>query len=135
MTGPFGEDELFDDEWVEICDIEGHRMSMRHLATMRLGEKTYILLEDGSEETRGEGAMMLVREDRTVDGAKEYVVSSDEQEIERVIGRFAAHLFEMTMQDDDLPGMDAPDAELTEACGCEHHPGEFCYCDDPAYLQ
>ena len=81
MTGPFGEDELFDDEWVEICDIEGRRMSMRHLATMRLGEKTYILLEDGREEIPGEGAMMLVREDRTVDGAKEYVVSSDEQEI------------------------------------------------------
>lgn len=135
MTGPFGEDELFDDEWVEICDIEGHRMSMRHLATMRLGEKTYILLEDGSEETRGEGAMMLVREDRTVDGAKEYVVSSDEQEIERVIGRFAAHLFEMTMQDDDMPGMDEHDMEMAEACGCAHRPGEFCYCDDPAYLQ
>ena len=135
MTGPFGEDELFDDEWVEICDIEGRRMSMRHLATMRLGEKTYILLEDGSEEMPGEGAMMLVREDRTVDGAKEYVVSSDEQEIERVIGRFAAHLFEMTMQDDDMPGMDEPDMEMAEACGCAHRPGEFCYCDDPAYLQ
>lgn len=134
MTGPFGEDELFDDEWVEICDIEGRRMSMRHLATMRLGEKTYILLEDGREEIPGEGAMMLVREDRTVDGAKEYVVSSDEQEIERVMGRFAAHLFEMTMHD-DLPEMDAPDMEMPEACGCVHQPGEFCYCDDPAYLQ
>ena len=134
MTGPFGEDELFDDEWVEICDIEGRRMSMRHLATMRLGEKTYILLEDGREEIPGEGAMMLVREDRTVDGAKEYVVSSDEQEIERVMGRFAAHLFEMTMHD-DLPEMDAPDMEMPESCGCAHQPGEFCYCDDPAYLQ
>ena len=134
MTGPFGEDELFDDEWVEICDIEGRRMSMRHLATMRLGEKTYILLEDGREEIPGEGAMMLVREDRTVDGAKEYVVSSDEQEIERVMGRFAAHLFEMTMHD-DLPEMDAPDMEMPEACGCAHQPGEFCYFDDPAYLQ
>ena len=134
MTGPFGEDELFDDEWVEICDIEGRRMSMRHLATMRLGEKTYILLEDGREEIPGEGAMMLVREDRTVDGAKEYVVSSDEQEIERVMGRFAAHLFEMSMQD-ELPELDAPETELMEACGREHRPGEFCYCDDPAYLQ
>lgn len=135
MTQSFGEDELFDDEWVEICDIEGRRMSMRHLATMRLGEKTYILLDDGSEIERGEGMLMLVREDRTVDGAKEYVVSNDEKEIERVMGRFAAHLFEMTMKDgmEELPPMDA--AELTEACGCEHRPGEFCYCDDPAYLQ
>lgn len=130
MTGSFEEDELFDDEWVEICDIEGHRMSMRHLATLRLGEKTYILLEDG--ETRGEGMMMLVREDRTVDGAPEYVVSGDEQEIERVVGRFAARLFEMSM---DMPELDAPDMEMTEACGCAHRPGEFCYCDDPAYLQ
>ena len=135
MTQSFGEDELFDDEWVEICDIEGRRMSMRHLATMRLGEKTYILLDDGSEIERGEGMLMLVREDRTVDGAKEYVVSSDEKEIERVMGRFAAHLFEMTMKEEmeEIPPMDV--AELTETCGCEHRPGEFCYCDDPAYLQ
>ena len=60
MTQSFGEDELFDDEWVEICDIEGRRMSMRHLATMRLGEKTYILLDDGSEIERGEGMLMLL---------------------------------------------------------------------------
>ncbi|MGN0775585.1 MAG: DUF1292 domain-containing protein [Candidatus Ventricola sp.] len=134
MAESFGEDELFDDEWVEICDIEGRRMSMRHLATMRLGEKTYILLDDGSEIERGEGMLMLVREDRTVDGALEYVVSNDEQEIERVMGRFAAHLFEMTMQE-EMPELELPEAELTEACGCEHRPGEFCYCDDPAYLQ
>ena len=135
MTQSFGEDELFDDEWVEICDIEGRRMSMRHLATMRLGEKTYILLDDGSVIERGECMLMLVREDRTVDGAKEYVVSSDEKEIECVMGRFAAHLFEMTLKEEmeELPPMDV--AELTETCGREHRPGEFCYCDDPAYLQ
>lgn len=135
MTGPFGEDELFNDEWVEICDIEGHRMSMRHLATMHIGEKTYILLGDEDRERRGEGALMLVREDRTVDGAKEYVVSSDEQEIERVIGRFAAHLFELDMQE-DLPEMEwMMDAETMVACEYAHRPGEFCYCDDPRYLQ
>lgn len=132
MTGPFGEDELFDDEWVEICDIEGRKMPMRHLATLRMDRKTYILLEDGSEEARGEGAMMLVREDQTVDGALEYVVSNDEQEIERVIGRFAARIIELRLRE-DLP--DAEETELTEACGCMHRPGEFCYCDDPAYLQ
>lgn len=132
MTGPFGEDELFEDEWVEICDIEGRRMSMRHLATLRMGKKTYILLEDGREEMRGEGAMMLVREDQTVDGATEYVVSSDEQEIERVIGRFAAKVLEMSMQEELT---DALEAEMTESCGCMHRPGEFCCCGDPAYLQ
>ena len=69
-----------------------------------------------------------------MDGALEYVVSNDEQEIERVMGRFAAHLFEMSMQE-EMPELDVPEAGLMEACGREHRPGEFCYCDDPAYLQ
>lgn len=147
MTGSFGEDELFEDEWVEICDIEGHRISMRHLATMQVDQKIYMLLDDGKEEH--EGSLMLVREDRTVDGAPEYVVSNDEQEIERVMQRFVAHLFEMDMAGslpDALPGPEEWDAEEQdewsmeaqpgdEGCGCEHGPWAFCYCGDPDYLQ
>ena len=132
MNNPFETDE---DEWVEICDIEGRHMSMRHLATMRLGEKTYILLDDGSDMERGEGAMMLVREDRTVDGALEYVVSNDEQEIERVMGRFAAHLLETAMLAEAGDMALPEETDAAESCGCEHRAWEFCYCDDPAYLQ
>ena len=25
--------------------------------------------------------------------------------------------------------------DLQDPCGCFHKAGEFCYCDDPAYLQ
>ena len=134
MTGPFGEDELFEDEWVEICDIEGRRASMRHLATIRLGKKTYILLGDERKELDGRGALMLIREDRTVDGALEYVVSSDEQEIERVVEQFVSHLLETDIPR-EIAEMDMPETEIETPCGCRHRAGEFCYCDDPAYLQ
>ncbi len=131
MTGPFGEDELFEDEWVEISDVEGRKAAMRHLATIRIGEKTYMILGTGDGPDFDEDALMLVREDRTVDGELEYVVSSDEQEIERIVGQFAMHVFagEMPEAFEGLP------TDFSEGCGCEHRAGEFCYCDDPAYLQ
>ena len=134
MTGPFEDDELFDDEWVEVSDMDGHKAALRHLATIRLNDKTYMLLGTKEDDALENGALLLIREDSTVDGALEYVVSSDEQEIERVVGRFVTHLLE-----DELPDArfdtDAPDRQAMEPCGLAHRPGEFCYCDDPAYLQ
>lgn len=134
MTGPFGEDELFEDEWVEICDIEGRRASVRHLATIRMGDQTYMLLGDSFEEAGERGALMLVREEKTVDGALQYVMSNDEQEIERVVGQFAMHLL-MDYLPEEFEGMEPVAQDMTEPCGRAHRPGEFCYCDDPAYLQ
>lgn len=129
MARSFEEDDRFDGEWVEICDMEGRWASLRHLATIRLGKKTYVLLGTEREDALERGELMLLREDQTVDGAQEYVVARDEGEIERVVGEFAAHLMaeDMSMAQDD--------GQMVETCGCTHRFGEFCYCDDPAYLQ
>lgn len=131
MTDPFDKDELLlDDEWVELCDLEGHRASFRHLATIGLDERVYMILgtaQDGIEEP---GALMLIREDETVDGVCQYVVVNDKEEIEHVVGRFVMRLLTSHMDEEDIAvnGLENP-------CGCSHRAGDFCFCDDPTYLQ
>lgn len=149
MTGPFGDDEFFEDEWVDVYDVEGHKTSLRHLATVRLNGKTYMILGEITDEFPEKGRLMLVREDQTVDGMKEYVVAHDPQEVEHVIGHFTmrvlmdhidqlpeelAHDLEnMDLQDMQPDDPDAPEYDVT--CGCIHRPGEFCFCGDNGYLQ
>lgn len=130
-----------EEEWVEISDGEGHTAALRHLATVRDGEKTYHVLGaftpkgDGEE---GEGGFLLIREDATADGAQEYVVASDENEVERVIGSFvlqAMALFAASQdEDDEEEDLDLPDEERC-ACGEVHAPGEFCVCGQSELLQ
>lgn len=124
------------EEWVEISDGEGHTAAMRHLAAVRVGEKLYHVLgavapADGRQE---EGGLLLVREDDTADGAKEYVVTSDEQEIASVVGSFVMKAVELAALDEDEPGGEDEEDGVC-ACGECHAPGEFCFCDDPELLQ
>ncbi|MBQ7888012.1 MAG: DUF1292 domain-containing protein [Clostridia bacterium] len=142
MTGPFEEEEFFEDEWVDVYDVEGKKTSLRHLATVRLGGKNYMILGEMQEELQDKGRLMLVREDQTVDGVTEYVVVHDEAEIERVMGHFAMHLLMDHLDElpdelaQELAQMDLADMEDIEApCGCSHRPGEFCFCGIETYLQ
>lgn len=143
--GRFEKDKLQnDEEWVEICDIEGRRLSMRHLVTLNVGGKTYMLLADDEVGRPGMSALMLVREERTADGAQEYVISVDDQEIERVMERVAEGMFAMRMEavdqdfsdfSDFLPEADEAFPDEDGVCLSAHSPLEFCYCGDPNYLQ
>ena len=131
MTDPFDNDELLlDDEWVELSDVEGHRASFRHLATIGLNEKVYMILGAMREDAEEPGALMLVREDETADGANQYVVVNDKQEIEFVVGRFVMRLLTAHM-DEEMQEKE----HMSPSCGCRHRPWEFCFCDDPAFLQ
>ena len=138
MTGPFEEDEFFEDEWVDVYDVEGKKASLRHLATVRITGKTYMILGE-QDEFQEKGRLMVVREDQTVDGVTEYVVAHEESEIESVMGHFAMHLLMDHL--DDLPdelAQELAQLDMEEAdtlCGCSHRPGEFCFCGDEAYLQ
>lgn len=121
-----------DEEWVEICDSEGRRASMRHLATIRYNGKTYFILSALSVEEEGiaEGELLLVREEETIDGAQEYVVADDENEIDGVVARYVTQVLvhlveEITERDEGEPG----------PCGVRHCPGEFCVCGNPDLLQ
>ena len=125
--------ELFtteEEEWVEISDGEGHKASLRHLATVRDGEKLYHVLGAFSSSDDGEAGLLLVREDDTADGAKEYVVASDEKEIASVVGSFVLRAIELAVSEED----EEPEDGVC-ACGARHAPGEFCVCDDPELLQ
>lgn len=138
MTGPFEEDEFFEDEWVDVYDAQGKKTSLRHLATVRISGNTYMILGE-QEDFEEKGRLMLVREDQTVDGVTQYVVAHDEAEVERVMGHFAMHLLMDHL--DELPDdlvkefeqMDLEEADMP--CGCSHRPGEFCFCGIDAYLQ
>ena len=132
MSDIFDDDDFtLEDDWVEISDSHGHTASLRHLATIRFGEKTYSVLS----ALRGDGdqlALMLVREEQTVDGASEYVLVGDEQEAEQVVERFVSRIVTEHLLEALSEGLQEDDVE---ACGCRHRAGEFCYCDDPQYLQ
>ena len=142
MSESFEEDEFFEDEWVDIYDVEGKKASLRHLATVRIGGKTYLILGEMQDSEQDKGQLMLVREEQTSDGAVQYVVTHDEAELEKVMGHFAMHLLMDHLDElppelaDELSLMDLDTQdELDMACGCRHRPGEFCFCGDPVYLQ
>jgi len=142
MAQSFEEDEYFEDEWVDVYDIEGHKASLRHLATVRISGKTYMILGEMHEDEPNKGRLMLIREEKTGDGATQYVVTHDESEIEQVMGHFAMHLLMEHLDElppelaEELSAMDLEDEiELNAQCGYAHLPGEFCFCGDPAYLQ
>lgn len=143
MADSFEEDEFFDDEWVDVYDVEGYKASLRHLATVHVDGNNYMILGEMQEDEPDKGRLMLVREEQTVDGVTQYVATRDESEVERVMGHFAMHLLmehldelppelaqELSVMDvqEDLRDRDLP-------CGCRHKPGEFCFCGDSAYLQ
>jgi len=142
MAESFEEDEFFEDEWVDVYDVEGRKASLRHLATVRIGGQTYLILGEIQDEEQNKGRLMLVRQEQTVDGAIQYVVTHDESELEKVMGHFAMHLLMEHL--DELPPELADELSMTDLesreeldgpCGCSHRPGEFCFCGDPAYLQ
>lgn len=142
MAESFEEDEFFEDEWVDVYDVEGRKTSLRHLATVRLNGNTYMILGETLEPDQDKGRLLLVREDQTVDGVLQYVVTHNETEIERVMSHFAMHLLMDHLEElppelaGELSAMDWEQFEDMDArCGCRHKPGEFCFCDNPVYLQ
>lgn len=118
--------------WVEVSDAEGHTAALRHLATVHDGGRIYHILAAYEPKEDGNGGLLLVREDTTADGAEEYVLASDEKEIERVIGGFIARAMALL---NAFAESDEDEDEPCPACGERHAPGEFCYCDDPDMLQ
>ncbi len=129
------DDILLEDDWAEISDIQGRKALFRHLATIHLDEKTYHVLGALREEHPNQRALMLIREEETADGALQHVIVNSEREIEYIVGQFVAHVLEQHL--DESVAFDAEDTidDLQDACGYFHKAGEFCYCDDPAYLQ
>jgi len=128
MADPFERED--EEELVEICDSDGKRAAMRHLATIGMGDRVYHVL--GALDEEDEHGFLLIREERTSDGAQEYIVTNDEREIEHVIGRFIMesimHVISEAMEADEWEDGISP-------CGMKHRPGEFCVCGQPDYLQ
>ena len=80
MPGPFEEDEFFEDEWLDIYDMEGHKASVRHLATVHCNDNNYMILGTVREDDEQKGAFMLVREELTAAGTTEYVTVNNPSE-------------------------------------------------------
>ncbi|MFR5794970.1 MAG: DUF1292 domain-containing protein [Christensenellales bacterium] len=79
-------------ELVEISDASGQKVEMCYLATVEYSGKLYHILgtvhEDEADEQMENDRLLLVRQDCTPDGAQEYVVTEDENEIEQVFGQY-----------------------------------------------
>ena len=69
-----------------------------------------------------------MRQDCTPDGAQEYVVTEDENEIEQVFGQYV-----METLLDEIGELS--EEEATWPCGENHRAGEFCFCGQSEYLQ
>lgn len=129
------EDVLFEDEWAEISDIQGRKALFRHLATIHCEEKIYHVLGAIREDHPNQQALMLIREEETADGALQHVIVNSEREIEYIVGQFVARILEQHMDEASAFEEEETMSDLQDACGYFHKAGEFCYCDDPAYLQ
>lgn len=130
MSELFDDDDFtLEDEWVEISDASGNKAALRHLATIQCDGKSYSVL--GRMRDDHELALMLVREEQKLDGKSEYIMVRDEDEIERVAGRFVMRMLMQLIALEREGEMD----DAVGPCGMRHRPGEFCCCDDPEYLQ
>ena len=119
-------------EWVVVSDGNGKTVTMRYLATVEYSGKTYFVLssicDENTFEFADENDLLLVREELTPDGALEYVVAHEEDEIEQVFGQY---VMDSLMEEIEDPC----ETEETWACGENHHWYEFCYCGESEYLQ
>lgn len=129
------EDVLLEDEWAEISDIRGHKTLFRHLATIHYDEKVYHVLGALKEGRPNERALMLIKEEETADGALQHVIVNSEHEIEHIVGQFVARVLAQHMEEESLFETEALMQDMPDPCGYMHKAGEFCYCDDPTYLQ
>ena len=116
-------------EWVVVSDGNGKTVTMRYLATVEYSGKTYFVLssicDENTFEFADENDLLLVREELTPDGALEYVVAHEEDEIEQV---FRQYVMDSLMEEIE-------ETEETWACGENHRCDEFCYCGESEYLQ
>lgn len=124
-------DPFENDEWVEISDDNGRKTALRHLATIHHGDSTYFVLGTVNEDDDGRqrGALMLVREEETRDGSPTYVLEQNRDEIEHVINDFVIQMI--------LDHIDEGFDEEAMLCPCGMHHGalDFCFCNQPEYLQ
>ena len=125
--------DLLNDEidLVVISDAEGKTAEMRYLATVECSGKLYHILgsiQENETDAFTDDELVLVRQDCTPDGANEYVITDDENEIEQVFGQYM-----LSSILDEIGELS--EGEETWPCGENHRPGEFCYCGQNEYLQ
>ncbi|MBR1408916.1 MAG: hypothetical protein IJ573_08490 [Clostridia bacterium] len=120
--------------WFEVSDEEGRVAALRPIATVVYNAKVYSLMGAirMNEEGESEGGLVLVRQSSLLNSeGTRYEVVSDNNEIEHVMGQVMAALLTESPEISELLGSENAEA----ACGSEHGPFEFCYCDNDRYLQ
>lgn len=130
MFDPFGND----DDWLEVSDIDGHRAAMKRIGSVQLDGETYLILGAVKESSTGEpeGGILVVREKLMQGNQQAYVVEHSREKIERIVGTFIMRtISEHMVQEEEFADM--PDEFFN--CGMQHAHGEFCFCNDPQYLQ
>lgn len=128
-----------EEEWIEICDADGQRVSMHRIAIVCYKENTYLILGAVRENDEGEeeGGLLLIRKEETEGGAIQYTLIQDEDEVEHVVGGFVIHaLLDRMAEEDEEEGLFEPASPRAEVpCLEQHGPMTFCCCGDPDYLQ
>ena len=129
--------DTIENERIEILDDNGNTIVFRPMAVIGAGEEMlYVFgsVRDDAEKRQRQLRLMIVRKEETVKGrASQYVICENNKELEKLVTSYMKQIIEQAVARNT--GLLDEEIQLDEQCEEEHGPFEFCYCDQPDYLQ
>lgn len=129
--------DSIENERIEILDDNGNTIVFRPMAVIGAGEEMlYVFgsVRDDAEKRQRQLRLMIVRKEETAKGkASQYVICENSKELEKLVTSYMKQIIEQAVARNT--GVIDEEILLDEKCEAEHGPFEFCYCDQPDYLQ
>lgn len=132
MSDPFD----IENERIEIPDDEGNTLVFRPVAVVGNDEEMYYVF--GAMKTLDDGQtrqmrLMFMKKEEEANGVTRFVACENEREVEHIVGTYLRQAMEtiarkVAQQSEEVLASDSE-------CGEAHGVWEFCYCNQPEYLQ
>lgn len=125
-----------ENERIEILDDNGNNVVYRPMAIIGAGEEVlYVFgaVRNDVEKRQRQLRLMIVRREETQAGkASRYVICENNKELEQIVSSYMKQIVEQAARKHMLQ---EDDEEKADQCDMHHGVFEFCYCDQPEYLQ
>ena len=125
-----------ENERIEILDDNGNSVVYRPMAIIGAGEEVlYVFgaVRNDIEKRQRQLRLMIVRREGTKEGqASRYVVCENNKELEQIVSSYIKQIVEQAAR---RHMMQEEDGSAEVCCDESHGVFEFCYCDQPEYLQ
>lgn len=132
MSDPFD----IENERIEIPDDEGNTLVFRPVAVVGNDEEMYYVF--GAMKTLDDGQtrqmrLMFMKKEEEANGVTRFVACENESEVQHIVGTYLRQAMEsIARKVAQQSGEPLPDES---ECGEPHGVWEFCYCNQPEYLQ